>query len=125
MITTNAAKTMIDTAKADGVNVTVLLTDGTTATGEPVSVNSKGINIKVDGKTKSFSLTRVEGIRRNDSTEGLSTSDLAEMFEISAKELRVHLRSLGMGVGKGQRYSLTDQDIQKVRDRLATTTADA
>jgi hypothetical protein len=123
MITTNAAKTMIDTAKADGVNVTVLLTDGTTATGEPISVNSKGINIKVDGKTKSFSLTRVEGIRRNDSTEGLSTSDLAEMFEISAKELRVHLRSLGMGVGKGQRYSLTDQDIQKVRDRLATADA--
>jgi hypothetical protein len=52
--------------------------------------------------------------------DGATTADLANVFGMAAKELRVHLRALGMGVGKGHRYHLTADDIAKVRAALTT-----
>lgn len=51
--------------------------------------------------------------------DGATTAELADVFGIVAKELRVTLRSLGMGVGKGRRYHLTSDQINTVRVALA------
>lgn len=50
--------------------------------------------------------------------DGATTAELAEMFGIAAKELRVTLRALGMGVGKGQRYHLKADQIKTVKAAL-------
>ena len=50
--------------------------------------------------------------------DGATTAEVAEIFGTSAKELRVTLRSLGMGVGKGHRYHLTADQITVVRTAL-------
>jgi hypothetical protein len=53
--------------------------------------------------------------------DGATTADLADVFGIAAKELRVTLRALGMGVGKGRRYHLTADQITTVRTALTPT----
>lgn len=50
--------------------------------------------------------------------DGATTAELAEMFGIAAKELRVTLRALGMGVGKGHRYHLNADQITTVKAAL-------
>jgi hypothetical protein len=55
--------------------------------------------------------------------DGCTTAELADVFGMAAKELRVHLRALGMGVGKGHRYHLTADQIATVRAALTTTEA--
>lgn len=50
--------------------------------------------------------------------DGCTTKELAEVFGIEAKELRVKLRALGMGVGKGHRYHLTADQVSLVKDAL-------
>jgi hypothetical protein len=50
--------------------------------------------------------------------DGATTAEVAEIFGTSAKELRVTLRALGMGVGKGHRYHLTAEQITVVRGAL-------
>jgi hypothetical protein len=50
--------------------------------------------------------------------EGHTTAELAEIFETTARELRKTLRALGLGVGRGRRYNLTDADVTKVRERV-------
>lgn len=104
--------------------------------GEALSVNSKGVNIKVDGKTKSFALSRVvDLILDNDEDDemtdediyaelgdGMTTAELAAHLsdalkvDMTPKELRVHLRALGLGVGKGRKYSLSATEYRMVRD---------
>lgn len=119
-----------------------------TVTGTIISINSKGVNLKVaDGTTVSRSLSRVvwvkldgddievaaaeDGIANLDlpndqdalvaELDGATTAELADVFGIAAKELRVTLRSLGMGVGKGRRYHLTADQINTVRTALTPT----
>jgi hypothetical protein len=53
------------------------------------------------------------------SLSDMTTADLAEVFGTSAKALRVVLRKLGMGVGRGQRYHLTADDAAKVKAAIA------
>lgn len=141
MIDTTAAAATIATAKANDELILVTLTDGTTASGAPVSINSKGVNIKVDGKVRSFSLNRVTGLDVvTDDTmdvsddalanvpedlaemlhDGMTTAELAAVLDTTPKALRVSLRALGMGVGKGRKYSLTPSAYIAVRDLLAT-----
>lgn len=144
-----------------------------TLTGQLISVNSKGVNIKVDGRVTSRSLAKIawvaidegdveltedeeadmladmvekgtievedddietaaaeNGVENLDlpneadvlvaELDGCTTAELADVFGMAAKELRVHLRALGMGVGKGHRYHLTADDIAKVRAALPT-----
>lgn len=164
--------------------VTVLLTDDTRHDGLAISVNSKGVNIAVDGKTRSFSLTRVadlivvddlapedidlnfdepgmdldiaedddlaaeiamtgnfdanymDGVDATDDSEtgdadteeygdGLSTAEVAAIVGLSPKELRVILRRLGMGVGKGRQYGLDTGDVIAVKREMAKEAAAA
>lgn len=134
-----------------------------TITGQLISVNSKGVNFKVDGRVVSRSLAKVawvaidegdvelseddeadmladmveEGTIEDDDSEddapgtdldalvaeldGCTTAELAAVFGIEAKELRVTLRALGMGVGKGHRYHLTNDQVTTVRAALNPT----
>jgi hypothetical protein len=141
MITTATATDLITDAKDNELEVTVLLADGTMVTGDPISVNSKGVNIKVDGKTRSFGLARITAIQvpngddDEDMTdeeiyaelgEDMTTAELAAHLsdalniDLTPKELRVHLRALGLGVGKGRKYSLTATEYRLVKDLVTT-----
>lgn len=124
-----------------GNDVELVLADGTHAFGTAISVNSRGVNIKSDGKVRSFGLARVthmflptelDAMLADDDLEnvpedlaqelhdGMTTRDLADIMGTTPKELRVSLRALGMGVGKGRKYSLTPSAYIAVRNHLAT-----
>lgn len=143
--TTATAADYITDAKANDAEVTVTLVDGTSVTGDPISVNSKGINIKVDGKVRSFGLKRVATVSSDIDDDGdvkdeemsdeaiyaelgedMTTAELAAHLSdalnitLEPKELRVHLRALGLGVGKGRKYSLTATEYRMVKDLIAT-----
>lgn len=137
MIDAATATAAIDTAKTEDVTVTVVVGDAT-YTGTPISVNSKGVNLKIEGKVRSFGLNRIDTVTADvpvveaptvedtpEITDGMSTRAVADLFEIEAKELRVHLRKLGLGVGKGRKYGLTIEDVNAVRAHLATVNAEA
>lgn len=124
----NANDTTI-AALENGEEITVTLTDGTTIEGTFISVNSKGLNMRVDDKVVTRSLARVEKIdfdavgededvsdeMSESSEDGYTSADLADMFNTSARALRRRLRALGMGVGKGSRYFLNDDQLVTVR----------
>lgn len=125
----NATTTTTATIAADlekGEEVIVTFADDSILEGEFVSINSKGVNVKVDGKLVTRTMSRVVSIARpgdedeieTDETEGLTTAELADMFETSARALRVRLRKLGLGVGKGRRYNLTDAELALVRSSV-------
>lgn len=121
-----------------GEMIVVHTADGMAHIGEALSVNSKGVNIKADGKTRSFGLARVTDLfldGAEDATDemtdediyaelgdGMTTAELAAHLsealniELDAKALRVHLRALGLGVGKGRKYSLSATEFRMVRD---------
>lgn len=130
-----------------GLDVEIVLVDGSSVYGTALSVNSKGVNVKDDGKTKSVSLSRVaELVLVTDDTfgsddsaddemselealytdlhDGMTTAELAALItdyikvDITPKELRVHLRALGLGVGKGRKYSLSASEFRMVRDLI-------
>jgi hypothetical protein len=146
--TADTATAYITDAKDNEFEVTVVLTDGTSVTGDPISVNSKGVNLKVDGKVRSFGLKRIDSLVSDlddedgdDDTEtdediyaelgeDMTTAELADHLadhlkvDLDAKALRVHLRALGLGVGKGRKYSLTATEYRMVKDLiLAPATA--
>lgn len=50
--------------------------------------------------------------------DGHTTAELAALFNTSARALRVQLRKLGLGVGKGRRYYLTDEELATVREAI-------
>lgn len=58
--------------------------------------------------------------------DGMTTAELAAHLsdalttDLDAKALRVHLRALGLGVGKGRKYSLTATEFRLVRDLVKT-----
>jgi len=118
----------IETIAADlekGETITVRTTDGQLFEDVVfVSINSKGLSFKDGDKVVTRTLSKIAILERNveaddetedEATEGMTTVELAEMFEVSARALRVRLRKLGMGVGKGKRYNLTDADLAAVR----------
>jgi hypothetical protein len=119
----------------NGINkgdVVTIHTDKGTVTGEFVSVNSKGANIKVDGKVISRSLNAITDVTTPATpnvpadmfTDGTAytTAELAAMFSTTARELRVQLRTFGMGVGKGHRYGFSADEARAVA-KLYTTEA--
>jgi hypothetical protein len=134
-ITTNKGE-MIAVQTADGNHF-----------GEALSVNSKGVNIKVDGKTRSFALSRVVALMLDDVDadinegdemselealyaelhDGMSTAELAALLAdhlkmaLTPKELRVHLRALGLGVGKGRKYSLSASEFNLVKNLIVAS----
>lgn len=139
MIDIEIATDLITTAKANDELVMITLVDGTIVTGSAISVNSKGVNLKIDDKTRSFGLKRIDAIDlvtddEDDSDEetdediyamlgdDMTTAELADHLSdhlnisLSPKELRVHLRALGLGVGKGRKYSLSASEYRLVKD---------
>lgn len=145
MISNETATAIVTDAKDNEQDVTIQLVDGTEVTGAPVSVNSKGVNLKVDGKVRSFGLKRIESLfdsreadlddTEDDMTDediyaelgdGMTTAELAAHLsdslktDLTPKELRVHLRALGLGVGKGRKYSLSATEYRMVRDLINT-----
>lgn len=128
MIDAITATAAIDTAREAEATVTVVIGEDR-VTGDPISVNTKGVNLRVDGKVRSFGLRRIDAITADIDTDedipedGMTTADVAAMFDMEAKELRVHLRKLGRGVGKGRKYGLGADDVRAVRDHLAATAA--
>lgn len=182
LIDITAANTPDAAAAYKGRDAILTMTDDTTISGTFLSVNSKGWNITVDGKTVSRGFGRVAmvqitetdccitgecendemdedteaefiadmielGVYEDDEIEvaaaedgianldlpgteldamvaeldGCTTTELAAVFGIEAKELRVTLRALGMGVGKGRRYHLTNDQVTTVREALNAT----
>lgn len=155
--TGNATPATVATWMVDnkGTDITVTLVDGTVITGAALSVNSKGINVIIDGATKSVSLKKTVSLAvvtddddeldedeiadlieageldpmddddATDEGDGFTTAEVADMFNMAAKELRVHLRAMGMGVGQGSRYGLSSDDVRTIRKYLTTqATAD-
>lgn len=123
-IDTTTATNFVNVNK--GAEVLIDLTDDTQLRGTLVSVNTKGVNFKVDGKTRSVALSRVVGFDFpvDEDTpdvelhDGMTTTELAAVFGIEPKELRVHLRALGLGVGKGRKYSLSPVDYRRVNELI-------
>lgn len=120
--------TTVATATA-GQLVRVTFTDGT----DQVVVSqgrttSKGFAYKMseeDTKVAYFARTKIESIAPltdgvDADEDGLTTAALAVIFDTNAKALRVTLRSLGLGVGRGRRYHLTATQVETVRDALAS-----
>lgn len=108
---------IMDMTKGQTYTVT---TDKGTVTGEYISTNTKGVNLKVDGKVISRSLKSITNVSVPDAPGGdLTTAELASLFHMEAKALRVELRKLGLGVGKGRKYTFGPADVVKVRAHLA------
>lgn len=119
---------------AAGTAVTLHLTDGTTLSGDFVSINSKGYNVRVDGKVISRALSKVANVTIDapavdsdmfdgySDDEALTTAALAALFDTDRKALRVELRRVGLGVGKGSTYALTPAIVRplvaQIRDGL-------
>lgn len=149
MINADTARDLIANAKDAELEVTIRLADGTEITGDPISVNSKGVNLKVNGKVRSFGLGRVDAILTaddleaeaevtdrmeelaNEVSEGATTAEVAALLsdylerDLDAKELRVHLRALGLGVGKGRKYALSSGEFRAVVKVINATPANA
>lgn len=134
MNTTTTATAAIAADLEKGEEITVTFADDSTLEGEFVSINSKGLNFRVEDKLVTRSLSRVVSVVRTadiededetDETEGLTTAELADMFETSARALRVRLRKLEMGVGKGRRYHLTDAELAILRASVEGTPIEA
>lgn len=127
-MTAHTAATVINNAKANGHTVMIEVRVPRTAnidrvTGNPISVNTKGVNIKVDGKVRSFAISRIVSITANTNDDTAlptgSPADVAPYFGLTAKELRVKLRAMNMNVGKGHRYALDTDAVRAVAAHLA------
>lgn len=109
-----------------GQVIEVTLTDATTPqVGEAISVNSKGVNIRVDGKVRAFNIKRVANVATPGVADGMDTAALAALVGTTPKELRVQLRALNMGVGKGRRYTFSSDEVARVRAHWTMLTTEA
>lgn len=98
--------TTIDlTTVTPGTAVTIS-TDTDTTAGTFVKVTPKTIKVDVDGTVRTFRLDLVRVDVYTADADTLTTAELAVIFDTNAKALRVQLRKLGLGVGRGSRYGL-------------------
>lgn len=117
--------------------ITVITAKGD-VTGAFISVNTKGVNVNVDGKVISRSLVSITDVRLATPVAPTTPADLftdegaygaaaiAAALEMDAYDLRVILRDLGYGVGKGRVYTFDMGDannvVRAVRNYVATET---
>jgi len=79
-------------------------------------MNSKGMVVRHHADEPSFTIAPTKVISVTPHVgDGMSTAEVAALFDMTAKELRVHLRAMGIGVGKGRRYAFTPADVDAVR----------
>lgn len=119
-----SASTISSTLYGQKGNTVYVTTPKGRTEGELVSINSKGVNLKVDGKVVSRalgSITEVGVVSVDaDFTPGTdyTAAALATIFGTSARRLRVQLRKLGLGVGQGHMYHLTADQARNVKTAL-------
>lgn len=140
--TTTATISANDVATYKGAIVTLHLANET-VTGHLISINSKGWNVNVVDGDRVTVVSRSYGRVLSVTTEvpveagnvdltdapadlgdldDMTTAELADLFGTTAKELRVTLRSLGLGVGKGRRYHLTADNAKAVQAVMVAAT---
>lgn len=110
-----------------GELATVTMTDGTSTTLVIVGkVTTKGLAVRHSAEEPSFYLapSKIESVEvpTEDTTpegDAMTTREVAGIFDMSAKELRVITRKLGLGVGKGKRYAFGPSDVAAIRKHLA------
>jgi hypothetical protein len=133
-MTTITAATAVLNSLAKGDQVTLILADSSIVTGTFVSINSKGVNLNVDGKVTSRAMSRIASVITTPEVstpadlftdEGVyGAADLAAKLDMDAYDVRVILRDLGYGVGKGRKYALDLGDannaLRGIRNTLAT-----
>ncbi len=94
----------------NGELVTVSMADGTEMTGVLTNLNTKGVGFKMsdeDTRAERIAVTKIASIMPAVTNDDLlTTAEFAAIFDTNAKALRVQLRRLGLGVGKGHRYGL-------------------
>lgn len=113
---------------ADGTAVTVTKNNGTTVTGTLLRIRDKSLAVvTTDGTKVNVTLAHIATVAPvpvSDDDDTLTTAELAAIFDTSAKALRVELRRLGLGVGKGRTYglprSIVDTHGDDIRTGLAT-----
>lgn len=88
-------------------------------------LNSKGMIVRHHADEPSFTIapTKVIAITPHVVAEGdgMTTAEVAKIFDMTAKELRVITRSMGLGVGKGRRYAFVEADVDAIRAHLTLT----
>lgn len=105
--------------------VTVRFTDGTDLTvvsAGRTSAKGFGYRHAMDEPLGYFARTKIADITPVDLDEdGYTSAALAVIFDTNAKALRVVLRAMGLGVGKGHRYNLRlDETLRSnIKARLA------
>ncbi len=109
-----------------GALVEIRTAKGDVTEGQFVSINTKGINVKTDtGRMVSRSLNAVAQVALIHTTpntpadlfvDGVTytAAAVAAALDMSAYDLRVQLRTLGMGVGKGRKYGFDAADARTV-----------
>lgn len=109
---------------APKTNVTVILTDGTVLDGMFTGLSSKGATFKVGSRVTTRSLNKIAEVRipadvdtpadlfADDAT--YTTAEVAAALDMSAYDLRVHLRGMGMGVGKGHTYGFDATEARRI-----------
>ncbi|MEV4418166.1 helix-turn-helix domain-containing protein [Catellatospora sp. NPDC049609] len=118
-----------------GDAITLTLTDGTTLIGEFVGVTAKGATLMVDGKSRTCTLAKIAGVAAPEATtpakpeketpEDMTTAEVADIFEIPAKELRKATRAMGLGVARGRRYYFSEDDVKAISKHLAQVEVEA
>ena len=75
-------------------------------------------------------ITRLDEVA-DEISDGATTAEVAAALsdvmdrEITPKELRVHLRALGLGVGKGRKYALSAGELRAVHNVITQADLDA
>jgi hypothetical protein len=119
---------------AAGTSITIHTAKGD-ITGLFVSVNSKGVNLKglgANAKVISRALSTVTGVTTDSDTPDVpadlftdgviyTAAAVAAALDMSAYDLRVQLRNLGMGVGKGRKYGMDAGDARNVYAAIKAT----
>jgi hypothetical protein len=104
---------------------TVTLSDGTSFDGLFISITSKGASFKVGDKVIVRSLRKITNVTDANTTPDVAAdlfadgvvytaAAVAAALDMSAYDLRVQLRNLGLGVGKGRKYGFDAGDARNV-----------
>lgn len=122
----------IDTIKAfaaqhAGELVKVTTADDTTTVVLTGKVTTKGLAVKMGMEDPTYYIARTKIVSLDvvDApadmfTDGdeYTTAELAAAFDMTARALRVELRAMGIGVGKGHTYRFTATEARRVATTL-------